>query len=541
LAAAKTFLDVNPEASLIILDSAASVGGVWAQERLFPGLKSNNMLGTYEYSDFPMDEATYGVGKGEHIPGQVVHKYLRDYAEKFGIYQRIKLNSKVESIERRENAWLVTRAGGGNSAGTILAEKLIVATGLTSDPFIPEMKGQDSFDAPFFHYKDLAQYSETFETAKLPVVYGGTKSGWDACYAYTSRGIAVKWIIRSSGHGPAWMAPPYVTPLKKWLEKLVHTRLLTFFSPCIWGAADGHSWIRGFLHSTRIGRWIVDKFWAVLENDVVQVNQYESHPETKKLRPWNNPFFVATGLSILNYEKDFFGLVKSGLIQIHVENISHLSPRTVHLESGRWIKTDVFISCTGWKHQPPFKFLPERLEVQLGIPGITSDKEGVVAANEANLALFPRLRSQPLPHSTLRKGDSNPYRLYRFIVPPTRSLSNIAFAGCLMTISTALIAQTQALWIAAYLAGNLSLPTGDQMSKEAILWSEFCKLRYPEGFGARFPDFAFDAVPYLDVLLRDLGLSSRRKSAWCDLFSPYGVEDYRGLVDEWRSQKAKLA
>lgn len=24
-----------------------------------------------------------------------------------------------------------------------------------------------------------------------------------------------------SGHGPAWTAPPYVTPLKKWLEKLV--------------------------------------------------------------------------------------------------------------------------------------------------------------------------------------------------------------------------------------------------------------------------------------------------------------------------------
>jgi hypothetical protein len=59
-------------------------------------------------------------------------------------------------------------------------------------------------------------------------------------YAYASKGVKVDWVIRGkvvdnvrfmlaslicvfpeSGHGAAWMAPPYVTPLKKWLEKLV--------------------------------------------------------------------------------------------------------------------------------------------------------------------------------------------------------------------------------------------------------------------------------------------------------------------------------
>jgi len=27
--------------------------------------------------------------------------------------------------------------------------------------------------------------------------------------------------MAESGHGACWMSPPYVTPLKKWLEKLV--------------------------------------------------------------------------------------------------------------------------------------------------------------------------------------------------------------------------------------------------------------------------------------------------------------------------------
>jgi hypothetical protein len=28
-------------------------------------------------------------------------------------------------------------------------------------------------------------------------------------------------MLTASGHGFCWMAPPYVTPFKKWLEKLV--------------------------------------------------------------------------------------------------------------------------------------------------------------------------------------------------------------------------------------------------------------------------------------------------------------------------------
>jgi len=69
LVAAKTHLDLHPSAQILVLDMEKSIGGTWAKERLYPSLKSNNMLGTYEYSDFPMDEATYGVKPGEHIPG----------------------------------------------------------------------------------------------------------------------------------------------------------------------------------------------------------------------------------------------------------------------------------------------------------------------------------------------------------------------------------------------------------------------------------------------------------------------------------------
>src|SRR5579859_8292526 len=91
-------------------------------------------------------------------------------------------------------------------------------------------------------------------------------------------------------HGPEWMAPSHVTPLNMWLEKLVHTRFLTWFSPCIWGDSGGHSWARRFLHGTVAGRWIVDRFWQVLGNDVLQLNNYDGHPETAKLKGWWESF-----------------------------------------------------------------------------------------------------------------------------------------------------------------------------------------------------------------------------------------------------------
>ena len=104
----------------------------------------------------------------------------------------------------------------------------------------------------------------------------------------------------------------------------------------------------------------------------------------------------------------------------------------------------------------------------------------------------------------------------------------------------------QALWISAYFDGALSrdlktLEGRDDAEKdlenEAVLHSRFGKWRYPVGFGARFPDFVFDTVPYLDMLMRDLGLRHWRKGGLlAEMFGgAYGPGDYRGLIEEWEA------
>ncbi|KAK3318777.1 hypothetical protein B0H66DRAFT_249535 [Apodospora peruviana] len=582
LAAAKGFHQLNPDRSLAILEANSSLGGVWSKDRLYPGLRTNNMLGTYEYPDFPMTTEKFGVKPGEHMSGSVMHEYFCKYAEAFDIADKIRYECKVLTAEHHDGAdggWTLV-VQNGDSKSRIFAKKLIMATGLTSEPFLPDFKGQEEFEAPLFHSRDFLQHSDTLETAKSVTVFGGTKSAWDIAYAYASKGTKVDWVIRESGHGPAWLAPPYVTPLKKWLEKLVHTRMLTWFSPCIWGEADGYVNMRSFYHGTAIGRAITNAFWAVLGGDVISLNKYDKHPETAKLKPWSEAMFTASSFSILNYPTDFFDFVRDGTIRVHIADIKRLSAnKTVHLSNGTEIKTDVLCCVTGWKHVPPVKFLPEGIDKELGLPHTpdsTSEPlftdEMVAKADGEILSRFPRLRDQPVQNRHLKplletdgltttdtinpSTPLTPYTLYHFMVPPSARFlqtRDLAFAGVLMNFTTCTIAHVQSIWISAYFSDKLpakTLPpvsgsfesgddgkkTIDEIRYETVLHARFGKWRYPAGHGTQFPDFVFDAVPYVDLLVGDLGLNIYRKGGWlAEATEPYGPEDYKDLVGEFEA------
>jgi cation diffusion facilitator CzcD-associated flavoprotein CzcO len=61
LAVCKTYLEVNPQARVLVLDAGATLGGTWAKERIYEELFSNNIAGMLEFSDFEMSEERFGV------------------------------------------------------------------------------------------------------------------------------------------------------------------------------------------------------------------------------------------------------------------------------------------------------------------------------------------------------------------------------------------------------------------------------------------------------------------------------------------------
>ncbi|KAL8674460.1 MAG: hypothetical protein Q9168_001125 [Polycauliona sp. 1 TL-2023] len=621
LVAAKTYLALSPDTSLLILDSNLTVGGVWAKENIYPGLKTNNQLGTFQFTDFDIQEVCPGkVKKGEHIDGEVVYHYLVKYAEKHHLTKRVKLGCKVTTAERlppHEGGWRltvipthhdtripkVTQADSTKKedATVLTASKLMVATGLTSTPMPISLPGASTFSPPLMTFHDFRRAGlHVLDDPKVQhvIVYGGAKSAYDTVFAFASRAKKVTWIIRASGHGPIYMAPSHIQagPMKVWLEPLVTTRLLTLFSPCIWGDSDGFGVIRRWLHGTKFGRFIVKNFWNKLGGDVVtQTGLTTKGPEVKKLLPKEGAMWYGVGLSILNYGEDIHRYLMDGTVSVVRRDIERLQGRRFIFTNGEeTADVDLAICSTGWRWDSGIDFLPKSEHADLGIPSVSYTKsqretwdELERRADQEILERFPMLADGPgmdqdhrvIPKSEVENGSGNataepekqereeytPWRLFRGIAPPANSKQDLVFLGMIMSLQTVLRSEMAALWAYAYLNNCLqpqmqlsdrplsSTPVSEKTRSdepsatqgwlyETALFNRFGRWRYPMGYGARFPDFVFDGLPYFDMMLQDLGLKSWRKGrGWFkELFSkPYLSGDYKGIVEEWRGLNRK--
>lgn len=258
----------------------------------------------------------YGVKKGSHIPGQIAHQYLKDYADHFGISQRLRLSSKAVSAEKLDDGrWLVQVQTSKSERGppeeySVKCDKIILATGLTSQADPLRVEGDEKFGAPIINSTQLAGKGvdiarDTPKDKRQITVLGGSKSAYDAVYMYAVNGFDVNWVIRKSGFGPTWMAPSHlaVGPKKIWLEQVPCTRILTWFSPCMMGKQDG--WIRSFLHGTAIGRLLVRAFWGKFDTEVVGQSELRSHPELEKLIPDERYVHAIVTRLTLNFKAAF--------------------------------------------------------------------------------------------------------------------------------------------------------------------------------------------------------------------------------------------
>ncbi|KAJ6006417.1 hypothetical protein N7451_004361 [Penicillium sp. IBT 35674x] len=537
LAAAKTYIELSPQTDLILIEKRATLGGVWAKENCYEGLKTNNLLGSYEFSDFPMD-AKYGVRDGEHIPCATVHKYLCDLADHFDIRRRMRFNTNVLEVEQLEDGWKLsaeTTQAAQHRLATYTCKKLIICSGLASTPRPISTPGQLDFGRPVIsHARLLVKGAELASDPKIEtvtVIEGASKSGYDAVHLMASHGKKVKWVVRKSGGGAVWMMLPWVNVgwVRAKLESLGTTRFYSWFSPCIWGDNDGFSWIRRLLHGTRVGRFLVHHFWEKMRMDTIEVNG----------------LFRNARIGILNYPSDIHDYIRTGQVQILKQDIDHLSgPGTIHFTDESTIQTDALVAITGWSVAPTMKYKPDGLDASLGLPvptnALTTEQEILWKyldqnAEDTILHKFPYLRHPPsakLPY----EPNITPLRLYRGIAPPNltlKSIHSLAYINMFHSTANITVAEVQSLWVYAYLNDKIKVQTENVYEQTALL-SRFGKLRYPWGFSAWYPETIFDSVPYLDMLMRDLGLRYWRKPGMRkEMFECYTSRDYQGINAEW--------
>ncbi|SPO06609.1 related to dimethylaniline monooxygenase [Cephalotrichum gorgonifer] len=589
LTMAKTYLEAHPKSALLVVDYADSVGGTWASERLYPGLKTNNLVGSYELSDFPLSPVKYGIETGQHIPGRVVHAYLRDVCAAYSLDSRLRLRTKVEAAALLESGdWELSlttlpapdASGSAPAAehGKLITSHLVLATGLTSEPFVPNLPGRESFGGPVFHAKEFAARSDELARCRSVVVIGGNKSSWDVCYSAASRpGTTAHMVMRRSGGGPSWVWPARMAGFIPSISAISSTRLFTFLDPNPYGGTARA--VRALANRTWLGRKVSGMFWGYLDRKVSGVNRYGAEPETEGLRPWSSTFWMGNSLGIHNYESSWFDLAREGRIKPHAAEVERLSEGAVHLSDGSVIEADAVVCCTGWKVGPNIKFSPADLAGRLGFPGSPGAEESRALEAETRaevLRAAPVLRTPPIRNLPSVLGEekleqateasslsastaaaaaavssSAPYRLYRFVIPTDPALiraKNLAVIGAHITLHTAIVAQAQALWITAFFDGEIprlegaggSEPDFAAIRREAFYHTEYQRVRRPKGTGGtgdRCPDLVFDSIPYVDMLLADLGLRCQRKASWYrEVTEPYRLPDFKGLVQEWLSK-----
>ncbi|KAK3620494.1 hypothetical protein LTR56_023374 [Elasticomyces elasticus] len=99
----------------------------------------------------------FGVKEIEYLPGTVVPDSLAEHAKHWNIYERIRSRTKALETDKAEggNGWHLTVSSPAGQY-TLVTKKLIVATGLTSQPQALQVKGQDSCNAPIANTSQLA-------------------------------------------------------------------------------------------------------------------------------------------------------------------------------------------------------------------------------------------------------------------------------------------------------------------------------------------------------------------------------------------------
>jgi dimethylaniline monooxygenase (N-oxide forming) len=223
-------------------------------------------------------------------------------------------------------------------------------------------------------------------------------------------------------------------------------------------------------------------------------------------------------------------------VDVHRADIISFHSDTLELSDSSHVPANVLVCATGWESS--FPFLSSEQKASLGLPVQLSDEarsDAVkwqaldVAARKKVLHLFPRLADAP--SYSERQKATTPYRLYKNMAPLTDNRT-ILFLGCVQLGNHFMTAEGQALWAVAYFDARLDLPKKEDMEREVAETNMWCRLRYPaKGWDGTF--YFFDSLPYVDALLRQVGLKSHQRLWPMTKVAPVKARDLMPLVQEY--------
>jgi Flavin-binding monooxygenase-like len=444
-----------------VFEKAPDVGGVWSQTRRYPGLTTQSPKAQYSLSDFPMPS-----DYPEWPTGEQVQAYLAAYTAHFGLDRELHLGTEVTSASpTADDRWILETTTARHEF-----DRLVIANGVFCEPAIPSYPGLPEFAeaggvlcaGTEFHDAEQAR-------GKHVLVVGYGKSACDVTVPVSEVAASTNVIARQL----LWKVPRKIGGrlnfkmllLTRMGEALFRYRYLRGVEKFLHGPGKR---LRGNMINS-IGSVSVRQF-GLKELDLVPPGQMED---------------IVRGAIGLATE-GFFEGVANGSITVHRDRtISRLYADDGHpaaeLSDGTTLPADIIVCATGFTQDVPF--LPDDVRDRL------LDERG-------NFALYRQIRPVDVP--------------------------GLYFNGYNSSFFSPLNAEMAAVWIAADLAGALTLPAAETMRQAVTEQLAFMDIATDTHHcrGTKIIPFSMHNV---DEVLGDLDLNIKapvRAGHWLNPINP---------------------
>jgi 4-hydroxyacetophenone monooxygenase len=341
-----------------VVDKNAEVGGTW-YENTYPGCRVDSPNHSYSYSFAPNDWPQF------YSPQRVLRDYFQRCATEFGIRDRIRLQTEVESAEWDEGAkrWRVTVKGPDGALETIDANAIVSAVGQLNRPRLPDIPGRDSFQGPAFH-SGRWEHQHDLRGKRVAVIGTGASA-----FQFIPEVAKVAGEVIVFQRTPPWIRPTEdyhrdVPSGKHWLLNHVPFYAKWYRFLMFWLTAEGMlaavkrdpAWSNGGLSVSEANEQLRQ---LLIEN----VRQYLG--DDPELMEKSIPRYPPAGKRMLFDNGTWLSTLKQDHVHLVTEPIREITPTGIVTADGACHDVDVIVFGTGF--QSTRMLWPMRIEGRGGV------------------------------------------------------------------------------------------------------------------------------------------------------------------------------
>lgn len=324
-----------------IVEKAKEVGGTWRDNR-YPGCGVDTPNHAYSFS-----MGSRYRWRSYFSPRDQLWDYLRRAADEFGVRPDIRFETEVTAArwDAARNLWVVS-VQTPDGPGTIEANVLVSAIGQFGLPYVPRIKGMESFKGRMFH---TTEWPEDLDVRGKRIAIIGTGASAMQIVPTIAPDVAQLDVYQRS---PQWARPipryhDALTDDAQWLLENVPFYAAWFRFSMLWRYGDG---LLPYLKK--------DPSWPHPERALNRVNDRHRQEMTDHilrelgdrtdLIPKCVPTYPPYGKRIL-LDNNWYTTIRRPNVELVTDPIDRIAPEGVVTADGKLRPVDVIVLSTGFQ------------------------------------------------------------------------------------------------------------------------------------------------------------------------------------------------